>query len=119
MSRRDGERLADVLAAAAAIESHLERGGIEDGLVFDAVRVRLIEIGEAVKDIDPELLATEPDIPWRDVAGMRDHLAHRYFDTAHSIVQATVEEDLPPLVTAAERLLAQLESRVERPTDLA
>lgn len=110
MSRRDDERLADVVASAEAIREHLERGGLEDGLVFDAVRVRLIEIGEAVKDIDPDLLDTEPDIPWRDVAGMRDHLAHRYFDTAHSIVQATVEADLPQLVAAAERLLAQLES---------
>jgi len=36
---------------------------------------------------------------------MRDHLAHRYFDTAHSIVQATVEVDLPPLVAAVQRLL--------------
>ena len=110
MSRRDHERLADVIASAEAIRSHLERGGLDDGLVFDAVRVRLIEIGEAVKDIDPALLATELDVPWRDVAGMRDHLAHRYFDTAHSIVRATVEEDLPPLVAAADRLLAQLES---------
>lgn len=79
-------------------------------MVFDAIRVRLIEIGEAVKDIDAALLAAEPDIPWRDVAGMRDHLAHRYFDTAHSIVQTTVAEDLPPLVAAAVRLLDQLES---------
>ncbi|MBA2282005.1 MAG: DUF86 domain-containing protein [Acidimicrobiia bacterium] len=108
MSRRDDARLEDILASAAAIASHLERGGLDDGLVFDAVRVRLIEIGEAVKDIDPELLASESDIPWRDVAGMRDHLAHRYFDTAHSILRATVEEDLPPLVAAAERLLEQL-----------
>ena len=55
------------------------------GLVFDAVRVRLIEIGEAIKDIDPQLLATEANIAWRDVARMRDHLAHRYFDTDHAI----------------------------------
>jgi len=55
--------------------------------VFDAVHVRLIGIGEAVKDTDPDVLATELQILWRDVAGMRDHLAHRYFDTAHSIVQ--------------------------------
>lgn len=100
----DEQRLDDVLAAAAAIESHLERGTLADGLVFDAVRVRLIEIGEAVKDIDPELLANEPDIPWADVAGMRDHLAHRYFDTDHEIVTATVEHDLPPLIAAVERL---------------
>lgn len=102
--RSDAQRLDDVLAAAAAIESHLARGTLADGLVFDAVRVRLIEIGEAVKDIDPDLLASEPGIPWADVARMRDHLAHRYFDTDHEIVTATVEHDLPPLVAAAKRL---------------
>lgn len=69
MSRRDDERLADILASADAIAPHLTRGALDDGLVFDAVRVRLIEIGEAVKDISAEILAGEPDIPWRDVAG--------------------------------------------------
>ncbi|MCC5953144.1 MAG: DUF86 domain-containing protein [Acidimicrobiia bacterium] len=108
MSRRDDERLANVIASAEAIASHLERGGLDDDLVFDAVRVRLIEIGEAVKDIDPEVLADEPETPWRDVAGMRDHLAHRYFDTAHSIVQATIDHDLPPLLAAARRLLHRM-----------
>lgn len=107
MSRRDHERLADVIAAVHAIASHLERGALSDGLVFDAVRIRLIEIGEAIKDITPELLATEPSIPWRDVAGMRDQLAHRYFDTTHAIVQATVDQDLPLLLAAVQRLLAR------------
>jgi uncharacterized protein with HEPN domain len=35
---------------------------------------------------------------------MRDHLAHRYFDTAHAILQATVEEDLPDLERAIHAL---------------
>jgi uncharacterized protein with HEPN domain len=69
------------------------------------VRVRLIEIGEAVEDIDPSVLELEPTIPWSDVAGMRDHLAHHYFDTTHAIVQATVDNDLPPLIAATRRLL--------------
>jgi uncharacterized protein with HEPN domain len=109
VSRHDDQRLADILAATDAIAAHLQRGGIEDGLVFDAIRVRLIEIGEAVKPINPEVLAAEPGIPWVDVAGMRDHLAHRYFDTAHCIVQATVVDDLPPLVAAARRLLGRFD----------
>jgi len=103
--RRDEHRLRDVLAAAAAIAQHLRRGTLDDGLVYDAVRVRLIEIGEAVKDIAPSALAREPDIPWRDIARMRDHLTHRYFDTDHGIVTATVTKDLPPLIAAVERLL--------------
>ena len=81
----------------------------------DAVRVRLIEIGEAVEDIAPELLAAEPDIPWRDVAGMRDQLAHRYFDTAHGLVPATVEQDLPSLVAAVKRVLIRLGAKSEPP----
>ena len=63
MSRHNHQRLADILAAAGAIEQHMSRGGLDDGLVFDAVRVRLLEIGEAVKAIDPDVLAQEPDIP--------------------------------------------------------
>ncbi len=51
--RNDAQRLADVLAAAEAIADHLERGSLTDGLVFDAVGERLIEIGEAVKAISP------------------------------------------------------------------
>lgn len=104
--RDDGQRLDDVLVAAEAIAAHLRRGAIDDGLVFDAVRVRLIEIGEAVKAIDPALLDAEPSVPWQDIAGMRDHLAHRYFDTDHALVAATVDHDLPQLVAAVRRLRA-------------
>ncbi len=104
--RGDVQRLADIVAAAEAIGEHLERGALDDNLVFDAVRVRLIEIGEAVKGVDADLLARESSVPWQDVAGMRDHLAHRYFATDHLIVAATIERDLPPLLAAIERLQA-------------
>jgi uncharacterized protein with HEPN domain len=93
---RDQQRRADIQAAIDAIRSHLRRGDLTDSLVFDAVRIRLLEIGEAVKALPAELLDTQPAIPWRQVARMRDHIAHRYFDTAHHIIQATVDEDLPP-----------------------
>lgn len=89
------ERLRDVQAALLAIGAHLERGGLDDGLVDDAVRVRLIEIGEAVTAIDAEALASEPQIPWSDIARMRDHLAHRSIDTDHIILRATVDNDRP------------------------
>ena len=91
MTYRDRQPLADIEAAIEAIRSHLERGGVSDGLVFDAVRIRLLEIGEAVKALPDDLLKTQPSIPWRQIARMRDHLAHRYFDTAHSILQATAQ----------------------------
>jgi uncharacterized protein with HEPN domain len=78
--------------------------------------VRLIEIGEAVKSIDPAVLAHDPDIPWIDIAGMRNHLPHRYFDTAHAFVAATITHDLPSLVAAVERFLQHVDRHTETPT---
>jgi uncharacterized protein with HEPN domain len=104
VSYRDRQRLADIQAAIDAIRSHLQRGTLADGLVFDAVRIRLLEIGEAVKALPAGLLATQPAIPWSQIARQRDHLARRYFDTAHAILQATVDEDLPELERAVQAM---------------
>lgn len=108
MSRRDVDRLEDVVAAIAAINSHMSQGDLGNGLVFDAVRMRLLEIGEAVRVLPEDVTAGERQIPWRDVAGLRDRLAHRYFDTDHAIVQDTVLHDLPDLEAAVHRLLSRL-----------
>lgn len=91
MSRRDKQRLDDTQAALDAIDDHLTRGELSDGLVYDAVRVRLIEIGEAVKGLSADNLTTEPNLPWAQIAGMRDRLAHRYFDTPSGAAAARVE----------------------------
>lgn len=114
MTRHDNSRLADVISAIDAITAHLSRGNLDDGLVYDAVRVRLIEIGEAVKGIDPDLLATEPDIPWSAIARMRDHLAHHYFDTDHAIVRDVVDHELQPLQQAARSLIQGLSDQSDR-----
>ena len=90
MTRYRRQRLLDVAAALDAIDAHVGRGDLSDGLVFDAVRVRLIEIGEGVKALPRDLPDTEPDLPWSEIARMRDQLAHRYFDTTHAIVASTV-----------------------------
>jgi len=116
VSYRERQRLADIRAAIDAIRSHLQRGDLSDGLIFDAVRIRLLEIGEAVKALPDDLLATQPTIPWRQIARLREHLAHRYFDTAHAILQATVDEDLPELERAVHALDRSLRDEGHRPT---
>jgi uncharacterized protein with HEPN domain len=113
VSYRARQRLADIQAAIDAIRSHLQRGTLADGLVFDAVRIRLLEIGEAVKARPSDLLDTQPGIPWSQIARMRDHLAHRYFDTAHAILQATVNDDLPELERAIQSLSETLDDHIE------
>lgn len=87
------------------------RAESDDQMAFDAIRVRLIEIGEAVKDIEPAVLSSEPTIPWAEIARMRDQLTHRYFDTAHSIVRATAAGDIPQLAESVIRLLERIDAR--------
>ncbi len=115
MSRQDGDRLDDITAAIDAIRSHVERGPLADILVSDAVRIRLLEIGEAVKALPEELTSSEPDIPWRQVARMRDRLAHRYFMTELEIIRDTIDSDLRPLQAAVDRMrgLLPTEAAVE------
>jgi len=107
-SRTTENRLNDVLTAADAIEAHLERGSVDDPLIFDAVRMRLVEIGEAVGALPPELLEGEPGIAWKEVVAMRHKLAHHYYDSALGIVAATAEEDVPILRAAVKRMLRRL-----------
>lgn len=108
MTRRDQSRLTDIGEAISAIRSHLTKGALDDGLIYDAVRVRLIEIGEAVKGLDPALVATQPEVQWKAIARMRDHLAHRYFDTDRAIVQDVIDNELDPLQSAVDAMRQNL-----------
>ena len=108
MSRSDRERVDDIRAACLAIADYLSRADAAEDLIFDAIRMRLIEIGEATKDLTFQTRELEPSIPWREIARLRDHLAHRYFDTTHSILSNTARNDIPALLEATERLVARL-----------
>jgi uncharacterized protein with HEPN domain len=109
LSRSDDARLLDIVEAIGAIQGHLSRGDLRDGLIYDAVRARLIEIGEAVKGIDPQRLENAGDVPWREIARLRDHLAHRYFDTDHAIVEDIVGNDLEPLLRTVRSMIEPTE----------
>lgn len=63
-------------------------------------------IGEATKNLSRELRDANPDIPWRQIAGMRDVLIHDYLKVNLDRVWRTVVNDLPVLEAAVNRLLA-------------
>ena len=72
----------------------------------DAVVRNLEIIGEAVKRLSPDLTGAHVDIPWRQIAGMRDKLIHDYFGVDLDLVWGVVEQELPALRT---RLAAMLQ----------
>lgn len=105
MSRGDDQHLEDIAVAIAAIKRHLTIGTIAEEVVFDAVRMRLIEIGEAVKTLSEEAKSRESSIPWRQISGMRDRLTHHYFESDRQIIEATLTNDIEPLSAAVARLI--------------
>ena len=105
MSRSDERLLGDIALACEAIIDYSSRASAPEDLVFDAVRIRLVEIGEAVKGLSDATVARAPEVPWSDIARMRDTLAHHYFDTSHAIVTETARTDIPALYEAVGRLL--------------
>jgi uncharacterized protein with HEPN domain len=112
VSRDEQERLRDIKEAIAAIHTHLartrEQGETGDeALLHDALLFQFVVIGEAVKNLAPETRESEPQIPWLDVAGLRDLIAHEYFRIEINRILAIVERDLPPLEQAIDRLLRE------------
>jgi hypothetical protein len=62
-------------------------------------------IGEAIRNIPPELEASNPEIPWDDVRGMRNIVIHEYFQVSLSIIWQTVQEDLVSLEASLRQLI--------------
>lgn len=112
MSRDERERLRDIKEAITAIHKHLQRVSkeepeMDDAILHDALLFQFVVIGEAVKNLARETRAAAPEIPWTDIAGLRDLIAHEYFRIDIHRVLEIVERDLPPLEGAIDRLLAE------------
>ena len=109
MSRDDSAFLLDMLLAARDALSFAE------GMSFEAFGqdrrtqlsvVKAVEIvGEAASQVSEDARGANPDIPWREIVGMRNRLVHGYFDIDLAIVWDTVRHNLPDLIALLEPLV--------------
>jgi len=109
MKRVEKRYLHDILDAIKDIEEFTEGMScevfLEDKKTQRAVEREFTIIGEATKRISQELRDRYPEVPWGDMAQMRDKLMHHYPDVRAKVVWKTVKEDLAPLREKLDRIL--------------
>lgn len=107
---RDPAYLEHMIEAIARVRRYVGRkrrtGFLRDALLQDAV-IRNIEIvGEAAGRVSPEFAAAHPEIPWREIVGMRHRLIHGYLKVNLETVWQAVDRDLPALERGLRALVA-------------
>jgi len=101
MIKKDQVYLEHILEAITKIESFtkgISRFDFDNNVMIQDAIIRNIEIiGEATKKISNEFSQSHQEIPWSEMAGMRNKLIHDYMDVDLDVVWKTIEVDLPLL----------------------
>ncbi len=84
---------------------------LEDELLGKGIVRGLEIIGEATKKLDFEIYSNYPQIPWQEIAGMRDVLIHNYFGIDYDVVWHTITNDIPELYHEIQRII-KIESKI-------
>ena len=101
--RDDERRLASIVELCDSIDKALYGVSIEqfeeNDVLQDAIAYRLASIGEECRNLSDEV-TSQHDLPWKQIIGMRNRLAHDYFGSSPKVIFDTATNDIAPLRAA-------------------
>ena len=101
MARRAKLYLTDILDAIKKIEAYTKGLSFKEfckkKIAIDAVVRNFEIIGEAAKNIPASIKTGHKEIPWKEMAGMRNKIIHEYFGVDLEIIWKTIRQSLPTL----------------------
>lgn len=102
-------RITDIIDAIGRIESYIRDMSPEeferDKKTFDAVLRNLTVIGEASRHIPADIQDRYPNVPWREMQGIRNVVVHDYHGVSAQIIWSTATRNLPPLPEMLKTIL--------------
>jgi uncharacterized protein with HEPN domain len=105
----------DIIDAIDSIETYTKgltyEGFVSDRKTVDAVIRNFEIIREATKNVPLSVRREYPQVPWRDMAGMRDKLIHGYFGVQLDVVWKTIKERLPEVRPLLAEALAKMKEK--------
>jgi uncharacterized protein with HEPN domain len=106
---RDSASLLDIAKAAQLIlqfSQSLEKIELAANLEKQStILYQIVAIGEAGKRLSADFRNQHPAVPWREIAGMRDILAHQYDRVEVDEIWGVIQDDIPQLLSMIEPLL--------------
>ena len=104
--------LKDIFEAMVAAQSFVEGMDfdvfVEDDKTTSAVVRKLEIIGEAAKNVPETIRQEYPQVPWQQMAGMRDRIIHAYFAVDYVIVWDTLKDVIPPFQPIIKQILKDI-----------
>ncbi len=108
--------LKDIVAAMESIQAFVRGMDLatfqSDDKTASAVIRKFEILGEAAKGVPGEIRHNYPDVPWKEMAGMRDRLIHTYFRVDLNLVWRTIQERLPEVKAQIEEILSQPDAKL-------
>ncbi len=109
---RDAAYLWDMLQAAnEAVEmmEHHDLASFLENRVLLRAAERIVDIiGESARNVSANGREATPDIPWREIIGQRNILAHEYGQIDHELLYNTIVNDIPELIRHLEKALPEI-----------